>query len=77
MTATISRWGNSLGLRIPKAAIAEANLKEGDTVRVVPQDGQLVIVKVKTRSLDELVARITPENRHVESLPALVGNEVW
>ncbi len=78
MRATISRWGNSLGVRIPKSALEEAHLAEGDHVDVVSEDGKLVLSRQKSRpTLDELVARITPENRHGEVIGDLVGNEVW
>ena len=29
MTATISRWGNSLGIRLPKSALQDGHLREG------------------------------------------------
>ena len=77
MKATISRWGNSLAVRIPRAALEEACLAEGDQVDVVTRDGQLVVVKSSRRSLTELISRITPENRHAETISALAGNEVW
>lgn len=77
MTATISRWGNSLGIRIPKAALEEAHLTEGDRVTVVCQDGNLVLIKATRQSLDELVGLITDENRHGEAFPTLEGRERW
>jgi antitoxin MazE len=77
MTFTISRWGNSLGVRIPKTALEDANLQEGDRVEIVSQNGQLTIVKSKRRTLEELVAGMTPENSHPDLIPNLVGNERW
>jgi antitoxin MazE len=77
--ATISRWGNSLGIRIPKSALEKAQLHEGDQVDVVAEaDGRLVMCrKVSRRSLDDLVAEITPDNRHGDAFPDLTGNELW
>ena len=77
MTVTVSRWGNSLGLRIPKAALEEARLAEGDQVSVTVETGQLVIRKKPRVDLADLVSRITPENRHDEQIPSTVGNEAW
>ena len=78
MTATISRWGNSLGLRIPKSALAEARLEEGDQVDVVTEGGRLIITRKPSRPrLTDLVAAITPENRHAETVDVLVGKEAW
>jgi antitoxin MazE len=77
VTATISRWGNSLGIRIPRAALDEAHLEEGDQVSVTSVDGKVVIAKANKRSLDELIAKITPQNRHAETFESSVGNEAW
>lgn len=79
MIAKISRWGNSLGIRIPKSALERAQLREGDDVDVVAaEDGSLVVRRaVPRRSLDELAAAITPQNRHDDAFPEPVGNERW
>ena len=77
MTVIISRWGNSLGIRIPKAALEEAWLHEGDKVDVLAEDGKLIVRKTTRRSLAELVAAITPENRHAEQYWPPVGAEEW
>ncbi len=77
MSVTIARWGNSFGIRIPKAVLEDADLREGDRVDIVSQNGQLVIVKAKKRTLEELVAKMTLENSHAETLTTRVGNEIW
>ena len=38
MYATIQKWGNSQGLRIPKALLDAVGLKEHDRVELVPMD---------------------------------------
>jgi antitoxin MazE len=78
-TTQVSRWGNSLGVRLPKWAAREAQLDDGDTVDVSVDNGAIVIRPSRPRySLDELVGRITPRNRHVESeWGTPVGHEVW
>ena len=30
MAVTVSRWGNSLGIRLPKETLERAHLREGD-----------------------------------------------
>lgn len=80
MLATISKWGNSRALRIPKQLALEAGLDFGSKVEIVLEDGQLRIVSVKEPryTLEELVAQITPENRHGEvDWGPPVGKEVW
>lgn len=39
----ISRWGNSSGIRLPKAVMDELGLKPGDTVNLTVKDGKGVI----------------------------------
>jgi len=75
----IAMWGNSLGLRLPKAVALEAQLDEGDTVDVSVRNGAIVIRPSRpTYSLEQLVARITPRNRHDESdWSSAVGGEAW
>jgi antitoxin MazE len=44
MNIQISKWGNSLALRIPAAFIKEIKLKEGDKVEAtLSKDGSLII----------------------------------
>ncbi|MDQ7833452.1 MAG: AbrB/MazE/SpoVT family DNA-binding domain-containing protein [Desulfovibrionaceae bacterium] len=67
METLVSRWGNSLGLRIPKALAAEAGLSPGDAVSIARTPEGLTIKKVQPRpkvSLDALLARVTEDNRH-------------
>lgn len=78
-TTQVARWGNSLGLRLPKSVAQEAQLGEGDSVDVSVDNGAIVIRLSRPRySLEELVKRITPRNRHGESdWGAPVGHEAW
>lgn len=75
----IAKWGNSLGLRLPKSVALEARVDEGDTVDVSVKNGAIVIRPSRpTYSLRQLVAKITPRNRHDESdWNAPVGHETW
>ncbi len=75
----IARWGNSLGLRLPKSIALEAQIDEGDTVQVSVKNGTIVVSPARlTYSLDALVARITPRNRHGESdWGTPIGREPW
>jgi antitoxin MazE len=78
-TTQVSKWGNSLGLRLPKSVAREAQLDEGDTVDVSVRNGAIVIRPSRpTYSLKQLVAKITPRNRHTEiDWGAPVGHEAW
>jgi antitoxin MazE len=78
-TTQLSKWGNSLGVRLPKSVAREAQLGEGDTVAVSVHNGAIVIRPSRPRySLDELVDGITSKNRHNESgWGDPHGDEAW
>jgi antitoxin MazE len=79
MTTQVAKWGNSLGLRLPKAIALEAGLEAGDPVEVSVKGGAIVIRPSRpTYTLEQLVAKITPRNRHDESdWGAPAGGEAW
>jgi len=67
--ARVSKWGNSLAVRIPLAIAKQASLSEGDCVAMVlDRNGGIVLRPTHRRyELSELVSRITPKNRHRET----------
>jgi antitoxin MazE len=69
MTTNVQQWGNSLAVRIPKALAEMSDLEKGSPVELTVKNGQLIVKPVKepALSLDELVAGITPKNRHAET----------
>ncbi|MDZ4859349.1 MAG: AbrB/MazE/SpoVT family DNA-binding domain-containing protein [Candidatus Hydrogenedentes bacterium] len=80
MLTKVQRWGNSLGVRIPKSFAEEAQMSEGSEVDVRVERGELVVraTKRKKYRLDDLVRKITPKNRHAEvTSGGQVGREVW
>ncbi len=66
---TVSKWGNSLAVRIPQAIAREARLNEGDCLALaVDRQGSIVLRSAQKRyQLSELVSGITPKNRHRET----------
>jgi antitoxin MazE len=78
MRATICKWGNSLGLRIPRGLAEDAGLTEGSVVELRLEDGRLVAEPVGVEKLDALLARVTSKNRHAELLvDSPRGRETW
>ena len=47
MKGTISKWGNSQGVRIPKAILESASFEENQKIRFVARDGEIVLKKEK------------------------------
>ena len=67
-SAQVVKWGNSLAVRIPKAVAERARMKECDAVVIKAAKGRIEVRSAeRTPTLDELVAQITPENRHPET----------
>ena len=62
MQIQISRWGNSLGLRLPRALAQQMGVSEGQKVNVTAEGGRLVVEPVSPRyRLEDLIANMTPE----------------
>jgi antitoxin MazE len=79
VTTWVSKWGNSLALRIPKTLAAELNVQDGDAVDVSLEGGAIVVRPAARRySIDDLVEGITPRNRHKETdWGTRTGRETW
>ncbi len=80
MRTRIQKWGNSLAVRIPRPFAEESNLREDSAVDISLRNGNLVVVPLvePAPSLEDLVKRITPRNRHRETeTGGPVGDEVW
>jgi antitoxin MazE len=76
----VSKWGNSLAVRIPRTIAREARINEGDCLTMgLDTNGSIVLQSGRrTYELSELVSRITPRNRHKETdwgVPK--GQESW
>lgn len=82
MLTKIQKWGNSQGLRFPKAVLEDAQIKVGDEVNVSVRDRKIIVEAVnKVRgayNLKELVSRI-PENYRAKEIDwgPPVGKEEW
>ena len=84
MKVAFQKWGNSLALRVPKAFADEIGAGDGKAAEMTVSNGKLVIEMARTPrrkrryTLDELVAGITPDNRHGEiDWGPPVCNEAW
>jgi antitoxin MazE len=80
MKAQLSKWGHSLALRIPQLVAQAAKLRDGDTLELDVEGPGAVRMRRPTPkpTLEELVARITKENRHRETdCGEAIGNEPW
>jgi antitoxin MazE len=77
METKVTKWGNSLGVRIPKAVAEQAELEDGSEILLSVRDGE-VVIRPKRLTLEALVVQITPENRHAEAdFGPARGGEAW
>jgi antitoxin MazE len=79
MEARVKKWGNSLGIRIPKSIADDIGLKDNCLVELLSNDCQLVIrPKSKAYTLEELLAQIKRKNiQHETDWGKPVGAETW
>ena len=78
MQARISKWGNSLGVRVPLALAKQAGITDGQTVSLTLEDDRLIIRRSKKFTLKQLLSKITSENLHGEvSTGKRRGREEW
>lgn len=65
-TTRIRRWGNSMGVRLPRSALAKAHLAEGETLNIKHTPAGLLLSRAKTPArkrrftLRELCKGMTP-----------------
>jgi antitoxin MazE len=80
MQTKLQKWGNSLGLRIPKSFAIEAGMEAGSDVDLSIRSGELRVrsVRVRRLSLAALLRKVTKKNLHasVETGEPL-GREAW
>ena len=77
MQTVVQKWGDSLGLRIPSLWAKDNNVRSGSKIEVIVEKGKITILPQK-KSLDDMLAMVTPENIHSEvSTGNAVGKEEW
>lgn len=64
MITRVRKWGNSLGLRIPKSFAKEARIEPSSEVDLALKQGRLVIIPIrrKTLTLKDLLGKVTRRN---------------
>ena len=77
MRVEVQKWGNSAAVRVPALALKDAGMQVGQSLELRVEGSRLVI-EPAAESLEDLLAKMTPENQHGLALegPA-VGAEAW
>ena len=80
MEIKLQRWGNSLGVRIPKKIINSLQLKENDILEIKEEDKRIIVFKAKKNkiSLIERFSNYNGENLAKEfEWDNSWGKEIW
>jgi antitoxin MazE len=81
MTAVISKWGNSQGLRVPKDIMNQLHLSVGDKMNIVIENEKIVLEPIKqTRvkyDINDLVKQLPSDYKANEEFDKASGLEEW
>ncbi len=56
MIATVSKWGNSLGIRVPSDITAATGISDGDKVEITSRSDGSIIIRKKKKDAAQLKA---------------------
>ena len=79
---TITKWGNSLGFRIPRGVADSMDIQAGDTLELTPAEGGLLVQKTTPAKKRYALADILDSFPSSEAHPAIdfgtpKGDEIW
>ena len=81
MEVQIKPWGNSLGIRLPKAVLKEAGLQAEDALEIRAEKNRLVLVRAfRHKTLEERAAEYGGKlnlDGEIDWRGDPVGSEVW
>jgi antitoxin MazE len=81
MTAMISKWGNSQGLRLPKSIVKDLDLSIGDELKIITKDKKIILEPIKKQKkrydIYDLVKKIPQDYKPQEEFEAQIGIEEW
>ena len=62
MFVQIAKWGNSLGLRLPRSMASQIGVEAGSQVEILAEGDHLIVRSAAARwTLDDVLANMTPE----------------
>lgn len=68
VTQVVKKWGNSPAVRLPAAILKAAHLSVDQTITIRADTGRIIIEPALPEYvLSDLVAAITPENKHSDA----------
>lgn len=78
----ISKWGNSLGFRIPRGIADSLDIQAGDTLELTPSEDGLLVKKAATKgkryALADILDSFAPSSVYPEvDFGKARGEEIW
>ena len=78
----VTKWGNSLGFRIPRGIADSLDIQAGDTLELTPAEDGLLLKKTrgpgKRYALADILDSFTPSSSHPEAdFGEPQGEEIW
>ena len=80
MTAIISKWGNSQGLRLPKSVIKDLDLSIGDELKITTKDSKVILEPIHHRkkyNIKDLIKKIPKDYQVHEEFDSKMVIEEW
>ena len=81
MTAIISKWGNSQGLRLPKSIVKDLNLSIGDELKIITKNNKVILEPIKKQkkryNIHALVKKVPKDYKPHEEFETKMGIEEW
>ena len=78
MRSRITKWGNSLALRLPKSVAADAQLREGSEVELRVDGGALLVRPSRPKyRLKDLLVKDAPNRSEEFDRGQAKGEEAW
>lgn len=81
MTAKISKWGNSQGLRVPKNVMDTLHLHIGDDLNITIEENRVILEPIKKDiplyDLETLLSKVPSNYQATEEIVGVLGKEQW
>jgi antitoxin MazE len=78
MNTVVRRWGNGLGIKIPKVYYEKNDIRDGSLVELELLDDIILIKSRHKPTLEELLSGVNDDNIHKEvSFGKPEGIEIW
>jgi antitoxin MazE len=71
LSTKITRYGNSLAIRLPAGLAKEMQMREGDSVMIERDGTRLTIEREELPTLEEMLATVTAREAELETGSAL------